>query len=881
MVACVPVDDGLLQNVLHQLKILDPTIPLNVPAEFYELNLTNICKSTAVDLPDEIILTADISEYSNDHPCKIVLFAERISSTSVEYRFAFTIKLERIFSLSDIKIFGKAYKELSFINLKIDELVFASDSLTVSTVQDWNTKIVSELGGDQYKLPELDLDFGLRLMGQFQIGDYIHPISQFLGFRDSSFLNQSLTSLSDADYRLEVWYPAQYTFGPLTLSKVGLSYDTQAKRFQFHIEAVLSVSSVKLVLTDLKVTSPFKQWLPKTWLDSLGLSYDMPDILEISGGLLRDDDEYSGVAIVELIQRTLVAIGSYAERTGTESLFVFASVKEHLGGPPYLYVTGLGFGFGINKQFIEPPIDKVREFPLLQPPSNDIEQVLASLEAGWIQDNVGSNWLAIGIDFLTFQFIESHALLIAQFKHDFEMLILGFSELKIPRENPYVYIELQYKGSWKPQEGFVGISAQITSNSYLFDPDCKLTGDFAFWSWYEGPQQGDFILSAGGYHPQFEVPSHYPALGRVSVNWPIHGGTIKGQSYFALTPSCLMGGGNLELTYGGNNASISLTAYAHVLVEWEPFHFDVAIGVTIKGSARIKIKYIGSVSASFEIGANLELWGTPTGGKVSFGYKSLRMTVGFGKERSGGLHESSPKKLREALPGGERYLQAQVKKGLIREDADRWIIRPDDFSFTIESGIPITSYDCFDTVHDTNRPELHIRPLPCGSSCPGTYRSHLYIRVQSSGSTWEHNEWDVKELEMFVPEALWGEPVASLRPSSKLTQQTVGLAFQPVAPAIQPDGSIDLHGEIGIEPLGEQPAIQAINTRQVPGEPSDVLSDRLTTLSRINNDPVKSERQRMIHVLTQAGIYSGSNDPLRILARDAAQLYSEAPFIMT
>ncbi|MFB5684166.1 DUF6603 domain-containing protein [Paenibacillus terreus] len=880
----MPVDDGLLQNVLHRLRILDSNIPLNVPTEFYELNLNNICKNTDVDLPDELIMTADISEYSNENPCKIVLFAKRVSSAPVEYLFAFSIKLERIFSLSDIEIFGKSYKELGFINLKIDELIFASDKdnkITRETIRDWNARIVSELGEEQYKFPEVDLDYGLRLMGLFQIGDYLQSISQFLGFRDSTFVNLPLNSLTDTDYRLEVWYPAQYTFGPLTLSRVGLSYDTQAKRFQFLIEAVLSVSNVKLVLTDLKVTSPFKQWIPTTWLDSLALSYDMPDILEISGGLLRDNHEYSGIAVVELIQRTLVAIGSYAERDGTESLFIFASVKELLGGPPYLYVTGLGFGFGVNKQFIEPPIDKVREFPLLQSPCNDIEQVLASLEGSWIQNNVGSNWLALGIDFLTFQFIESHALLIAQFKHDFEMLILGFSELKIPRENPYVYIELQYKGSWKPNKGFVGITAQITSNSYLFDPDCKLTGDFAFWSWYKGSQQGDFILSAGGYHPQFVVPSHYPTLERVSVNWPIQGGTIKGQSYFALTPSCLMGGGNLELTYGGNNASISLTAYAHVLVEWEPFHFDVAIGVTIKGRARIKMKYVGNVSASFEIGANLELWGTPTGGKVSFGYKSLRLTVGFGKERSGASNVSSPEKLREALPGGERYLQAQVKKGLIREHAGEWIIRPDDFAFTIESGIPITSYDCFDAVHDTKLPKLHIRPLPCGSSCPGTYRSHLYVRVQSSGSTWDDKEWEVKELEMYVPEALWGEPVASLRPSSKLTQQTVGLAFRPVVPAIQPEGSIDLHGKIGIECLPEKPTVTNINIRHMPGEPSDILSDRLKILSHINDNPAKSERQRIIHVLTQAGIYNGSNDSLLLLSRDAAQLYPEPPLIMT
>ena len=63
----------------------------------------------------------------------------------------------------------------------------------------------------------------------------------------------------------------------------------------------------------------------------------------------------------------LKAVGGWTPDTG--SFFIYLSINFPLGGPPFLFVTGLAGGFGINTQLNLPTVDKVGTFPLL-PASN-------------------------------------------------------------------------------------------------------------------------------------------------------------------------------------------------------------------------------------------------------------------------------------------------------------------------------------------------------------------------------------------------------------------------------------------------------------------------------------------------------------------------------
>ncbi len=46
----------------------------------------------------------------------------------------------------------------------------------------------------------------------------------------------------------------------------------------------------------------------------------------------------------------------------------------------------------------------------------------------------------------------------------------------------------------------------------------RLTGGFAFETWWQGPNNGQFVITVGGYHPRFHHDG-YPVVPRVGLSW--------------------------------------------------------------------------------------------------------------------------------------------------------------------------------------------------------------------------------------------------------------------------------------------------------------------------------------------------------------------------
>lgn len=888
---CEQITKTLTQLLKEQLGLDENNLP-PIPLEFAELNLDNICIRN-IDSRRQIIITAEVREKNFD----FILFAERSAPT--EYRYAFSLKVEKRYSLERINVLGQEIRELGFISLEIEEILYASTLIEIAKVNEWNRIITAEPEHKKYAFPEdQDLNHGIRLLGILHIAHSDNRVALFLGFDDKKqVLNTMQAVPKEPDYRREVWHAAQYTFGPITLRRVGLTYSDG--KLHFLLDALLAFAGVELALNGLGVNTPIHEWDPHDELRSLDLSYEI-DVMSMAGSLLKDaleDQSFAGAAVVETAGRTLTAIGAYSESNSEPSLFVYAKTNQPLGGPPYLYVTGLGLGFGINRRFIEPAIEEVVEVPLLR--NEKPGDILEKLEGGdgktWIVKEPGTSWLAVGLNFTSFSLIDSKVLLIGQFGKEFEMLLLGLSEIKFPKDKstPYVNIEVQLKGVWKPAEGFVGASALLTNNSYLFHPDCKLTGEFASWFWYDNLlHKGDFVVTAGGYHPHFTIPDHYPKVQSLGINWPIAGGTIKGNSYFAFTPSYAMGGGNLELSYGNNNAKLSLTAHAHVLIQWEPFQFDTSFGVTISASLRVSIKYVGSKTFHVELGADLDMWGTPTGGKVSIGFKSLRLTVGFGADRSG-QKPTSVDGLLNMLPRKENFVQAQIGSGLLKEEAHssgihhnlednfKWFVRPDELTFQIESSVPFTELWFLDIPPEaSNYPSLSIRPL----NVSHVQASILHVSIQYNGFPSDSKQWDYELKDMQVPEALWGEPMQQkdMRPALNTIWGTVNLSIWPKKREDESVGTISLPDGLGMELLDTR-NIFKVWDRQTPGDPKPIKNSAemiQRIQEKLSDKDVGQRRDDLITQLRKAHIYDGNNDPLTDLAEQASAVYTEPPLLL-
>ena len=159
---------------------------------------------------------------------------------------------------------------------------------------------------------------------------------------------------------------------------------------------------------------------------------------------------------------------------------------------------------------------------------------------------LGEFWFAAGISFTSFALVDGIAVVSVKIGDGLEIAILGLARMALPRpEFALVSIELALLARFSTSEGVLWIQAQLTDNSWLLNQSVRLTGGFAFVTWFKGPNSGQFVLTLGGYHPHFHRDG-YPNVPRLGFNWSIGDAiVVKGENYFALTSEAVMGGGKL------------------------------------------------------------------------------------------------------------------------------------------------------------------------------------------------------------------------------------------------------------------------------------------------------------------------------------------------
>jgi hypothetical protein len=435
--------------------------------------------------------------------------------------------------------------------------------------------------------------------------------------------------------------------GPLTLSRLGVRYQDGA--LALLVDASVSVSGLTLSLLGLSVTSPLDTFTPSLALNGIGVALvsaplaiaaAFEDVPPPPGASW----EYAGTGTLTLGDVGLTAIGAVADVGGHPAMFVFAQLDAELGGPPFFFVTGLAAGFGYHTALRIPGQQEVASFPLVAwsaspggaGAGSDPLAALSALTSGpapWLADAPGTVWGAIGVTFTSFELIRSRALLIAELGGDLTFTLLGLSAASFPQQGApaYAQVELELEAVLRVADGSFLATALVAPNSYLLDPACVVTGGFAFASWFgDNPHSGDFVLTLGGYSPYFTAPAWYPVEPRLGFTWSVSSTvSVTGSAYFALTPAVIMAGGSLSVAFHDGNLSAWLTAYADVISWWEPFHFRTTIGVSIGASYRMHIAGT-SKTLTAELGAQLDLWGPPTGGTVTVHWWVISLTIVFG-----------------------------------------------------------------------------------------------------------------------------------------------------------------------------------------------------------------------------------------------------------
>ncbi|MFI9274879.1 DUF6603 domain-containing protein [Kitasatospora sp. NPDC052896] len=596
----------------------------------------------------------------------------------------------------------------------------------------------------------------------------------------------------------------------------------------------------------------------------------------IGGTLLVDTGAFNG----SLMGAYVVPDGSGAQ----PSLFAYGSLGAETGfTPPPFQVRGIAAGFGWNSRVRVPSAEALGEFPFLVALDNpgkigadedevDPLSVLATLIGGsnpWVKPQEGDLWVAGGLAFSCFEFLKGRLMALVQTGSELTISLLGAGGAELPTRSSWkiARVEIGIEATVRPTVGELSFSAGFTEKTFLIDPNCKLRGGIGMKLWFgPNPKAGDFALILGAVPAERDVPAHYPRQQPAGITWGI-GSTVNitGNAYAALTPKSLMAGGSLEVKFQAGMLRAWLTAKVDALLEWNPFYFDVGMGVRVGVSATIKVWFV-RITISIEIGVDVRVWGPAVGGEATVHLWFISFTIGFGADRRnkppaldwGGFQGMLPpptnmvRTVPEAGYAGEGAHAPGVRSG-----AKPWLVDSGGFTFTADTQAPVSALylDRDSTTPVDTGEKVNILPMHVTGK-----DSELRVWLDYNNSTERLTDWGRTLIRGNVVNALWGTSpngeellpdrilgVRLVSPPVKYGTSTgfideKGISFDPIAP----DGNQPLsasEGASGAEPKRTDGVIKKIRdgidapgTRDNRASLADALTSLGTDLGRLDTD---------------------------------------------
>lgn len=769
----------------------------------------------------------------------------------------------------------------------------------------------------------------------------------------------------------QVVLAAQRSLGPLWLQRLAAGWVESTRELSLLLDAEVEVDVLSIDLTDLSIGIPVAS--PGDFskydldLQGLGIEFEAGEVAlsaalvklpaEPSGSTPRPFTEYDGEALVKAGEFTITAVGSFAHSVasgdGYTSLFVFGVLDADLGGPPFFYVTGVAAGFGYNRGLLLPGMDSVTTYPLVEAASDpsklgasrnpdgswqmpDPAAALAHIDQ-YVPPQRGAYWLAAGVRFTSFDMVNSTALLAVEFGNQLEIALLGLSAISLPppptpgADAPaqrYAYAELGIEVKLVPSEGTFSATAVLTPSSFLLDPACKLTGGFAFYVWFGASEHaGQFVLTLGGYHPEFSPPSYFPQVPRLGFEWPMSGDvTVSGDAYFALTPSAFMVGGALQVLFASGDLKAWLTAHMDALIEWAPLHYEVDIGISVGVSYRLHLLFV-TVTLKVELGAELTIWGPPTGGKVHVEWYVVSFTVGFGADRGDPpaslpwsndagtgfgqtlLPHSEPSPSEavgaEAAPADAPSLPGiltvtptgGVVSSLQVGTATVYVVRPAGFSFTVATAIPATKVELEapsggPAILEPRDTSLAIRPMAAILSSSALSVKAVFDDRANPEEVAFAEKFDYEPLLASVPAAKWGQPLAAdAEPEMNqlLEGRLMGIReVTPKEPTLTPSGeealSMDVETTFTFDPVDPTsrehlPLSPAAAAPQAVPTVDTATEEFSTVASTLMAGNVVTARTAVFEALGSLGVDARTNGDLTTYAGDPGAYLTDAPLL--
>ncbi|MYU51585.1 MULTISPECIES: DUF6603 domain-containing protein [Streptomyces] len=690
--------------------------------------------------------------------------------------------------------------------------------------------------------------------------------------------------------------------GPLRLKRIAVGYTDQRVFLAF--DATLRVGPVEFALLGLgiAVDADFAAPEARPVLSGAALRMDKPP-LSIAGAFENRPDPgfavlLGGSAAVEGTFFAMAALGTYARsRDGWSSVFLFGEAggvgDVALFGPPAFTVTGLSGGFGVNSDVRLPAVDEVGEFPLVRrltgsgsPSPQEILELLMGPDA-WVRPVSGSYWGAVGVQFTSFKFIQSRALAVVAFGNELAVMLLGRTTVTFPKNarpgrKVQARLNIDLRLGYEGREGLLSMDIAVADGSFLFHESARLTGGIAVYVWTGGPSRGDFAITAGGYHPSYKVPAHYPQPARMGFIWsPDNNIRVSSQVYTALTPNAIMAGGRLEARYEKGLLSAWFTAYVDALIQWNPFYLEVNVGVRIGVAFTIKVWFV-KVRVSIEVGVGIDLWTPPLGGRAGVKVWFVSFSFGFGASRPA-LPPQDWREFRQQLPDP---LAITPLAGLLpdldpAELAARTTahaptaITAAGFIVETTSALPASQTYVNNVSFGEDGETVDIRPM---GKRDLTSEHRVTIKRNDSEFSWQQYGWTITQIRRDVPSALWGAPGEPGLDEGLLPGHLVGLRIEVPDPSAGDEiGPISTEA-LGVEalPEGRMPLREAAPTGPVPA--ADPASPRLIA-DTLATSGVTARRTAVHDALGRWG-YAQADGALDTYAARAQTTLTDAPLVL-
>ncbi|WP_446744546.1 DUF6603 domain-containing protein [Silvibacterium acidisoli] len=765
------------------------------------------------------------------------------------------------------------------------------------------------------------------------------PFSFQAGYVSNNGTGKSVVELlQGGQVAQELWFPVQSGFGPIHVNLLGVKWispQTAGVGFDGNLNLAGLGVAVKKLTVSFNVFAPTDYTQYQLDLAGLDVTFNNGPVA-IAGGFLKQTNplQYTGTATLSCASFTFNAIGSYAvvpvnaslpgcQQAGGDcptaaSLFIFVNLNAPLGGPPAFFITGLAAGFGYNRNILIPAVGDISTFPFVMGAtdpsyftSDDPATVLTQI-SNIVPPEIGAYWVAAGIKFTSFELLNTFALLFVKFGKGFELDLVGVTSAALPPRSPLTlaYMELGILISFRPDEGYIAVQAQLTPNSYLLAPPCRLTGGFAFILWFSG----DFVLTLGGYNPLFSKPPQYPEVPRLGFTWPVSvsAGELKiaGGAYFALTPTAIMAGGYLQVAFTLGPIRAWLNAGADFLIQWKPFYYDISVEVSIGVAFHTEILGI-SITISASLGAALHIWGPETAGYAEINWYVISFTIPIGDQNKNlqtqplgtwddfanaflppadtsvhsGIESEDPQP-----PGAVLTLSASA--GALSGPAgngangqpNAWALTMANWQIQVSTAVPATSLQLNGVAQASGKP-MGVRPMNLSSAT--TPLSVTLSSWNAPTSTWipltlSETTLTLGILSNDAPMALWGQGALNLDspPTApfSIAGACVGLTVSGV--------DFTYSNPIGPIPLQQAFAFAPATPRSFPNQPqwtappANTQSGALQRLSETVMAPaVIDMRNQVLAALEGMGMNVLKNPQLPVIAAYADALFQAPPYL--